>query len=78
MERTKIFNRLKEILAKLRPEADLSTAHDGTALVRDLGLDSLSMLLLALAAEKEFGIRFEGTPRFDTVGEVIDYIAQRV
>ena len=76
MQREEIFNRLKGILATLRPKADLSNIGDGTQLVRDLGLDSLTVLLLALAAEKEFGIRFEGAPQFETVGEVINYIEQ--
>lgn len=74
MERAVIFAKLKEILGKLRQEAYLDTVDENTTLVRDLGLDSLTVLLMALAAEKEFGIRFEGTPQFDTVGQVVEYI----
>ena len=76
MQREEIHNRLKGILATLRPKADLTTVGEDSQLVRDLGLDSLTVLLLALAAEKEFGIRFEGAPQFETVGEVINHIEQ--
>ena len=29
---------------------------------------------LSLAIETKFGFKFEGTPKFNTVGEVLDYI----
>lgn len=76
MQKEEIYNRLKGILATLRPKADLTTVGEDTQLVRDLGLDSLTVLLMALAAEKEFSIHFEGAPQFKTVGEVINYIEQ--
>ena len=48
-------------------------------LVSDLGIDSLSMLLLSLAAEHKFNMQFENTNHpFETVGEVCDYIATAV
>ncbi|MBP5342300.1 MAG: acyl carrier protein [Bacteroidales bacterium] len=74
MERTDIYNKLKEILVKIKPSADLTAIGDDTQLVRDLGLDSLTILLMALAVEKDFGIRFEGNPQFVTVGQVVDYV----
>ncbi len=74
MERTDIYNKLKEILVKIKPSADLTAVGDNTQLVRDLGLDSLTILLMALAVEKDFGIRFEGNPQFSTVGQVVDYV----
>ena len=74
MERTDIYTQLKEILAKIKPSADLGAVNDDTQLVRDLGLDSLTILLMALAVEKEFGIRFEGNPQFITVGQVVDFV----
>ena len=42
----------------------------------DLGLDSLSMIDVVVAAEDEFGITIpdEDAERFATVGDVIDYI----
>ena len=44
-------------------------------LVRELGIDSLTMMLLALAAEEKFAVRFpDGQPLPKTVGEVCDAI----
>ena len=75
MERTAIFEGLKEILTQIKPSMDLSSVNEDSQLVRDVGLDSLTILLLSLAVENKFGFKFEGTPKFETVGEVIDYIS---
>ncbi len=75
MERKAIFEGLKEILTQIKPSKDLSTINENSQLVRDVGLDSLTILLLSLAAENKFGFKFEGTPKFETVGEVIDYVS---
>jgi acyl carrier protein len=75
MERETIFNELKEILKQIKPSMDLSSVKEDSQLVRDVGLDSLTILLLSLAVENQFGFKFEGTPKFETVGEVIDYVS---
>jgi acyl carrier protein len=75
MQRETIFDGLKEILLQIKPSMDLSKVNDDSQLVRDVGLDSLTILLLSLAMENKFGFKFEGQPKFETVGEVIDYIA---
>ena len=75
MEREQIFNELKEILKLIKPSADFSTINDDSQLVRDVGLDSLTILLLSLAIENKFAFKFEGNPKFNTVGEVIDFIS---
>lgn len=75
MNREAIFTGLKDILAKIKPSTDLSHVSEDSQLVRDVGLDSLTILLLSLAVETQFGFKFEGTPKFTTVGEVIDYIS---
>ena len=75
MEREKIFDELKEILKVIKPSADFTKIDDNSQLVRDVGLDSLTILLLSLAIENKFGFKFEGNPKFNTVGEVIDYIS---
>ena len=74
MEREKVFGELKGILNLIKPSADFSNVNEDSQLVRDVGLDSLTILLLSLAIENKFGFKFEGTPKFTTVGEVIDYI----
>ena len=75
MEREHIFNELKEIFVQIKPSMDFSSINEDSQLVRDVGLDSLTILLLSLAAENKFGFKFEGTPKFETVGEVIDYVS---
>ena len=74
MTRTDIFNSLKDILWQIRPSIDQSQVSEDSQLVRDLGLDSLTVMLLSLAIENKYGFRFEGAPQFKSVGEVIDHI----
>ena len=74
MQREAIFEGLKDILKQIKPSMDLSTIGEDSQLVRDVGLDSLTILLLSLAVENKFGFKFEGNPKFTTVGEVLDYI----
>ena len=78
MERETIFKELKEILILIKPSMDLSSVTEDSQLVRDVGLDSLTILLLSLAVENKFGFKFEGTPKFETVEEVIDYVSEHV
>ena len=74
MQRETILEGLKEILKQIKPSTNLDSVGDDAQLVRDLGLDSLTILLLSLAIETKFQFKFEGTPKFNTVGEVLDYI----
>ena len=74
MQKEAILEGLKEILKQIKPSMDLSAVNEDSQLVRDVGLDSLTILLLSLAVETKFQFKFEGTPKFNTVGEVIDYI----
>ena len=75
MEKEKIFDELKGILKQIKPSADFNKINEDSQLVRDAGLDSLTILLLSLAIENKFGFKFDGNPKFTTVGEVIDYIS---
>lgn len=68
---------LKEILAEVLPNVDSSNITESTSLQQDLGINSLSMLLLALAIEKKFNFRFETVQPFQTVGEVVKYIEEK-
>ena len=75
MTREDILAGLKEILTLIKPSMDLSSVNESSQLVRDVGLDSLTIMLLSLATENKFQFKFDGTPKFNTVGEVIDYIS---
>ena len=74
MQRENILSELKEILKLIKPSMDLTKVTEESQLVRDVGLDSLTILLLSLAIENKFGFKFDGNPKFTTVGEVIDFI----
>ena len=76
MKHDEVMSRLAEILLKLKPETDLSLANENTELVGELGMDSLTLLMMALQSEKIFGIRFENlqASSFRTVGDVCRYI----
>jgi acyl carrier protein len=75
MTREEVFEGLKEIIGAIRPKTDLSNVGFQTELVRELGIDSLTMLLLSLAAEERFKMHFpDGAPAPVTVGEVCDAV----
>lgn len=75
MTREEVFEGLKEILAVVRPNTDLSAANYHTELVRELGVDSLTMMLLSLAVEDKFKMQFPvGEAAPTTVGEVCDAV----
>ena len=75
MTREEVFEGLKEVLTVIRPNTDLTQTNYQTELVRDLGVDSLTMLLLSLAVEEKFQMRFpDGAPAPVTVGEVCDAV----
>lgn len=70
-----ILGELKTILTQINPKIDTDNVTADTKLIEDLGLDSLTILLLSFAIEKRFEVKFNGAPKFVTVGEVIEYIA---
>ena len=64
--------RIAEEIARI----DRARISPDRRLRKDLGLDSLSMIDFAVAAEDEFGVRIpdEELERFETVGDVVDYV----
>ena len=75
MTREEIFEGLKEVFSLVKPNLDLSGVTMDSSLSRDLGIDSLSMLLISLSIEQKFGFQFQTQTPFQTVGEVVDYIS---
>ena len=65
-----ILNELKIIFKQINPKIDSDKITPDTRLTEDLGLDSLTILLMSFAIEKIFEFKFDGTPKFGTVGEV--------
>lgn len=78
MTEQEIFDGLKEILHTIKPGVELEKVTMDSTLVYDLGIDSLSILLLSLAIETKYGFTFNGVPPFITVGDVVKYIAEKI
>ena len=75
MTKQEVFDGLKEIISAMRPQTDLTNVSYDTELVRELGIDSLFMILLSLSVEEKFQMRFpDGAPAPTTVGEVCEAV----
>ena len=69
-----MINKLKEILAKVLPDADLSAVTEETKLVGDLGFDSLAIMMMSMEIEDTFGFKFTEFVKFESVGDVCEYL----
>ena len=70
------FDRLMKIFKTVMPYARTEAITPESSLVLDLHIDSVTLLMLVLGIEDEFGIRFENMDdtAFQTVGDVMAYI----
>ena len=73
-----MLDKLKEILGRVNTDLDLEGITEETRLVEDLALDSLSIMLFALEMEAAFDFRFTEPVRFETVGQVCDFVASKI
>ena len=79
MTKEQVFDGLKEVLTVLRPHTDLTGVDYETELVRGLGIDSLTMMLLSLAVEEKFKMRFpDRQPMPVTVGDVCENVLKEL
>ena len=71
-----IFNRLKKVFSVIMPDFDTGSITPESRLGADLGITSITVLLLVIGIEEEFGITFENvrSDTFGTVRDVCDYI----
>ena len=73
-----MLERLKKVFLTVKPGADLSNVDEKTNLKLDLGLDSMSLLMLAFNIEEEFGVQFgDEEVRLETVGDVCNFIRKK-
>ena len=72
-----MLEQLKEILAKVLPEVDMSQVTAETKLMEELGFDSLALMMLSMEIEDSFGFKFNEFVQFETVGDVCAYIEKR-
>jgi acyl carrier protein len=73
-----MLDKLKEILAKVLPDLDMSTVTTDTRLIDDLGFDSLALMMMSMEIEDAFGFRFMEFVKFETVGDVCTYLESRI
>ncbi len=71
--------RIKEIIAD-QLGVEVEKLNPSAKFVEDLGADSLDVVELVMAFEEEFGIEIpdEDAEKIRTVGDVIDYLKERV
>ena len=69
-----IMEGLKEVLKMVRPQIDTETVTMESRLLEDIGLDSLTMLLMSLGIESRFNMRFANDVQLRTVQDVVDQI----
>ncbi len=70
--------RLKSIIERAVPGVDTSKITRESRLVEDIGFDSLALMMMAMGIEDAFGYRFTEFVRFETVGEVLDFLADKI
>ncbi len=82
MSREQIVEKLKEILFETdnRNAESVKKCTEASDLRTDIGLSTVGMLYMVFSIEDTFGVRFEngGMGEFKTLGDVVDYLAQRI
>lgn len=75
MTNEEILSGLSEVILTIKPKTDPTAIKMDASLIADLGIDSLSMMLMSLAVEQKFNFQFKTFEPFKTIGEVVEYIA---
>ncbi len=79
MEKKEILEKLKEIFKMVvSSKVDLSKVTYENDIVRDLGINSVGVLYMAIAIEKVFNVDMTQTSvtSFNTVGDVVSFIEE--
>ena len=74
MEEKEILERLKKLIGQSMPDVDIKNVTLETRLIEELQFDSLGMMMLAMAMEDEFGVRFDEPVNFVTVKDVLEFV----
>ena len=72
-----MLEQLKDVIARVLPDTDISDVTEGTRLIEDLGFDSLALMMMSMEIEDAFGFRFTEFVKFETVGDVCSYIENK-
>ena len=73
-----MLEKLKEILERVLPGADVTNVTPETRLVEDLGFDSLALMMMSMEIEDAFGFRFTELVTFETVGDACSYLEAKI
>ena len=73
-----MLDKLKEILGKVLPHVDMAKVTADTRLIDDLGFDSLAMMMMSMEIEDAFNFKFAEFVKFETVGDVCEYLESRI
>lgn len=80
MERNEILNKLKEIFKiVVHSNVDLDSLTEDANIMLDLGINSIGLLYMAIAIEKEFLVDMTrvSPASFKTIGDVVTYIENK-
>lgn len=69
-----MLEKLKEVIGRVLPDTDVDSVDASTRLVEDLGFDSLALMMMSMEIENCFGFRFTEFVKFETVGDVCEYV----
>ena len=72
----KTLLKIKHACCEAVPDLNVSAIDTQTRLREDLALNSLTMMMLAVAVEEEFDFCFDELPEFQTVGDICHYIEE--
>ncbi len=72
-----MLEKLKEILGKVLVGVDVSGVTEDTKLVEDLEFDSLAIMMMSMEIEDAFGFKFTEFVKFETVGDVCNYLISK-
>ena len=73
-----MLEQLKVILEKVLPEVDMTAVNMDTKLIDDLGFDSLAIMMMSMEIEDAFKFKFKEFVKFETVGDVCNYLESRI
>ena len=69
-----MYDRLLKLIQENMPDIDLKGVNENSRLMQDIGMDSIGMMMLSMAIEDEFGVRFDEPVFFETVKDVLNWL----
>ena len=79
MNKNEIFNKLLSLIKEMNPNIDTDSISFQTKIFKDLNLDSISLLYLALQIEQNFNYKLsnEDINKISTVEDLINLILNK-